>query len=113
MIKLYCKTNMDLERCEVWPSELPEIPREGDLIESGHEWTRPGDNTIASGCKSRVTLRVCRVTWKARECARPTLYCHQSVPVEWIPEVALTMPLWFENMTGFYDWYGRITGKGK
>jgi len=35
-MKVRCHTNLDLCNCESWPTELPEVPRVGDRIESAY-----------------------------------------------------------------------------
>ena len=112
MIKIYCHTNLDLCHCEGWPTELPEVPRVGDLIESSYEWIIPNGNTISSGAKVSLELQVCRVTWKAHAYGK-NQYTGAKDGTEWIPHVELSMtPSRYSSMRDFYEWYGRITGKG-
>ena len=54
MIKVNCHTNLDLANAEEWPTELPSVPRVGDLIQSKHRWNN----------KFQLTLKVVRVYWK-------------------------------------------------
>lgn len=35
MIKVKCRTNLDDVGNEDWPTEMPAVPRVGDLIQSG------------------------------------------------------------------------------
>ena len=70
MIKVFCKTNLDLFN-EKWPEELPEVPRIGDQIESGTRWS--------NGFTLR--LEVVNVTWVARKDSYDNPY--------WIPEIKL------------------------
>lgn len=124
MVKIRCRTNLDLLPCaEKWPDELPEVPRVGDLIESGHEWVwyrTPGvDETlrehVLSGeitadysegpFRSRLELQVVRVVWRA---------VRQDYDPVWAAELELHLPKGrFETLTTFYEWYGQITGRGK
>lgn len=113
-MKVHFRTNLDLLRCELWPNHLDALPREGDYIESGYEWNYfATDEERAKGeiphCKTRLILKVYKVTWKAH--SRDSDY--RDVATYWVPEVELNIPTYFENMKAFYEWYGKITGKGK
>lgn len=116
-MRIVCRTNLDLEKCaEKWPEDLPEVPRVGDYIESSRIWCHwPDEESRSKGgippCKSVLELQVCGVRWR----------CHQpidnggswpGVPT-WYAEVELHLPQHrFENIRHFYQWYGKITGKG-
>lgn len=102
MIEVYCHTNLDLERCEEWPKYLPALPRVGDYIESSHEWSK--------GC--RLSLKVCAVRWEFRKRGS---WDHEGQPQPecWAPRIELSIPPLYKTITEFYEWYGRITGKGK
>lgn len=108
-MKLVCHTNLDLERCEKWPTELPEYPRVGDLIESGYLWPYSGGR--------RIELSVVRVRWVYYPVGT---FCHLSAEENtlslggWFPHVELHLPpSRFQSLKDFYDWYGRLTGKGR
>lgn len=38
MIKILCRSNLDLSHAEKWPSRLVALPRKGDRIMSAHNW---------------------------------------------------------------------------
>lgn len=115
MVKINCFTNLDLIN-EKWPTELPEVPRVDDFIRSAQIWVvRPddGSNQIGIGYESQLELRVVRVTWDAKQ---RTIKDHLGCMNEdiWTPRVELHLPKGrWESITKFYEWYGRITGKGK
>lgn len=104
MIRIICHTNLDLEIGDKngFPTQLPEVPKVGDSIESSVEW-RNG---------ARLRLKVVSVTWKY--CKDPFQSRHDSLAgkTNWYPEVELHIanPNW--SIKDFYEWYGRITGKG-
>ena len=101
MIGILCHTNLDLDNRERWPSELLEVPRVGDEIESSFLW-EPG-----SGYASRLRLKVVSVTWRYG-----TDWAKGNTP-KWYPEVELHLPNPpFGTIKEFYEWYGRITGRG-
>lgn len=122
-MKMYFRTNLDLCHCERWPDELPEVPHVGDLIQSAHEWeylpkgfndgTRTQEEiNKCKRLKARIELRVCQVTWIAKE-ERNDLYRPPTWGL-WEPEIELHLPQSrFENLTAFYEFYGVITGRGK
>ncbi len=87
-MKVVCRTNLDLCGCERFPEDLPAVPCVGDLIESKHEW--PG------GCHLR--LKVCQITW---------MYAGA-----WYPEIEMTIPRLHSDLRSFFEWYGRVTGRG-
>jgi len=95
MIKVYCHTNIDVSRSEVWPKELPCRPMKGDIIESLTGWERldgPGE-------MYHLQLEVCRVTFPAS--ARTPDFI----------EVELHLPVGrFENIPHFARIYKEITG---
>lgn len=104
MLKVYFRTNLDLLPPDLnWPEELPEIPRVGDLIRSPQTWKYDPGNTI--GGQGVLELEVCRITWKQFD---------NGVRNWWAPEIELHLPKsrW-QSLTHFYEWYGKITGKGK
>jgi hypothetical protein len=104
-MKIRCHTNLDLERCEAWPTDLPEIPRVGDYIESSFRWKE-------EQLDCRLQLAVCAVTWEFCENQWDAAFSKSCT--SWEPRVELHLPPHrFENLTGFYEWYGRVTGKGK
>ena len=106
MVKIYCGTNLNLLPCERWPTELPEVPKVGDLIVSSMEWINEDDGIET---KSRVCLEVCGIVWVPQITQASTL-----LNFVWVPEVELELSRkHFKNMVDFYTWYGKITGKGK
>ena len=85
MKQIYCRTSLDLFN-EDWPTHLPEIPREGEIIESK---TKHGD--------FRLSLRVERVRWG---------YTHTG----YVPIVELH-DTHSRSIRGFYEWYAPLVGK--
>lgn len=100
MIKVYCHTNLDLAN-ERWPSELPALPRVGDIIESA---TKHGEFVLR--------LKVCQVTFQ-----------YNNMSKEWYPSIELHMCDWMKSLPGkrpgaadgsiiaFYEWYAPLVGK--
>lgn len=105
MTQIVCHTNLDLCPCENWPTELPSVPCVGDLIESGHVWS------YESGRSAILQLKVVRITWRAKIITNTVYpYTHTT----WTPYVELHLERGqFENINQFYEWYGKITGRGK
>ncbi len=101
-MRIHCFTNLDLLPCEKWPEDLPVVPCVGDRIESGHKWKIDGE-----GPAHAVELRVVMITWRLFPV---TLGGPKS---EWAPRVELHLPTYWENLTAFFTWYGKITGRGK
>lgn len=98
MIKLHCRTNLDLDNREKWPEQMPEIPRVGDIIQSNHRHTYNGSSVA-------LELVVVRVKWVPKTIG-PNV-------IEYRPEVELHLiPSRYSTITDFYAWYGRITGRG-
>ena len=90
MIKVHCRTNLDLDPAEIWPTELPAVPRVGDLIQSATKW-RNG---------FQLRLEVMSVTWKTG-----------SEGCGWWPEVELHIRRSSNyTLTGFYEWYAPKVG---
>lgn len=118
MIKIQCRTNLDLDMNESFPTELPAMPRVGDLIESSHEWIINNPGTAGHGAKTKLQLEVCRTVWKHRKSRK---YREEDGFTEynegkniWYAEVELSLPRTrYGNMDQFYEWYGRVTGRGK
>lgn len=126
-MKIYCRTNLDLCPAEKWPEELPEVPRVGDLIESGYVWLYYHTTTTCQSLrlayqrgeisanyqegphKGRLELAVVRVTWVHQLEGLP----FDSSLHRWIPQVELHLPPnRYANLRDFYEWYGMITGRG-
>ncbi len=115
---IHCRTNLDLCHCEKWPEELPTLPRVGDRIESAHEWlyydpplSHDAEYYTRQPMKSRVELEVVSVSWRA---SQHLIYKTTPDKYGWIPFIELHLPKGrFENLTAFFEWYGKITGKGK
>ena len=90
MIRIVCRTNLDIEPFEKWPNELPCVPRVGDKITS-----------VRKGTKTKgVTLQVCGVHWRPNKIGR------------WIPYVEMTFPSFFQNVSEFENYYSRIKNRG-
>ncbi len=104
-MKVICHTNLDLYH-EVWPSDLPALPRVGDIIESG-----------TTRRNFRLELQVYSVTFIYVE--RPL---HVDGPM-WVPKIELHMCDWMKRLpakkdgaspgsiTAFYEWYAPLVGK--
>ena len=92
-MKVICRTNLDLDR-EIWPEELPALPRVGDTIESA----RLGDDGIF-----RLRLQVIAVNFAYRDVS------WGMSPKEWIPEIELHMGNLYPGMSiaDFNNWCGR------
>lgn len=95
---IVCHTNLDLCQCEVWPTELSEVPRVGDYIESAHRWQREQYDL-------HLELVVCAVRWKTRKGVVPTAS-------QRMPHIEMTVPSRYKTMREFYEWYGRVCGRG-
>ena len=93
-MQITCRTNLDLCSCEIWPTvvQSQSIPRVGDYIESGYAW--PGG--------VHLELKVCSVRWKVDMPSK-----------QWFPEIELHLPSHFRTISDFYEWYGRVCGRGK
>ena len=93
MVKVYCRTNMDLHHGEIWPSELPARPMIGDYIRSD----------CIRRERFQLELIVVRVTT-----------IRSSSDGKWYYEVEMGLPPHrFHNFTHFQNMYdykcGRIT----
>ena len=87
MIKIHCHTNLDLPH-ELWPTELPAVPRVDDIIQSA-TWHGV----------FQLSLRVVSVTWK----------CPSSGSF-WYPLVELhDYHNW--SIREFYEWYAPLVGR--
>ena len=86
MIKIHCHTNLDLAH-EIWPTELPAVPRVGDLIQSA-----------TNHDSFQLTLKVVSVTWKRPFADR-----------QWAPVVELH-DYSSRTIREFYEWYAPLTG---
>lgn len=84
MVKIKCRTNLDLLH-EEWPTELPEVPRVGDYIESGTK--RKGQ---------KLCLKVYSVTWRSYDPWR-----------EWYAEVELNLRDGW-TVTMLDEWYRNL-----
>lgn len=109
-MRVRCRTNLDLYG-EIWPEDLPAVPRVGDEIESATVW---------SG-KFQLSLQVVSVTWKMAG-ARPGKQYG-----EWYPEIELHMTTFQQRLTcrrrdqgcdcctgsitAFYEWYAPLVGR--
>lgn len=89
MIKVHCRTNLDVPM-ERWPTELPELPSVGHLIES----------QTKHGAHFRLALRVVQVKWTYAESTRT-----------WSPEVELHVPRENWSIKDFFEWYAPLVGK--
>ena len=84
MIEISFYTNLDLFN-EVFPDQLQQVPRVGDLVES---------RTIHSD-GFQLKLRVVSVTWRNQ--MRPLVELHA--------------PNYISSITEFYNWYAPLVGK--
>ena len=87
-MKVICRTNLDLDR-EIWPEELPALPRVGDNIQSG----KLGSNGIF-----RLTLQVVAVNF---------VVVNAKWGREWVPEVDLHLGKLYlgQLIKEFQEWY--------
>lgn len=114
MIAVRIRTNLDLDRREIWPTELPAIPAVGDYIESSYlwQWREYDDKTNKWSSEARLQLKVYRVTWVVAQYHDPFV----SVAMEpaklnkWVPEIEVNIGN--VSMRVFYEWYGKITRRG-
>jgi hypothetical protein len=75
---------------ERWPTELPETPKVGQLI----------DSATRHGAHFRLALRVVEVKWTYAESTRT-----------WSPEVWLSVPRENQSIHDFFHWYAPMVGK--
>jgi hypothetical protein len=100
-MKFKCHTNIDLEG-EVWPTELPELPKVGDVIESAIEHKN-------GHLKGRVALQVTEVRWKAaKQDFEPFASGRYDV---WCPVLELGISKEFTSIGHFQDWHAYIRNK--
>lgn len=92
-MRVICTTSPDLAD-EVWPDELPVVPRIGDEIQSATRWKQP------NGGYFRLDLPVTGVRWV---CSRDA----EGVS-NWVPEILLDSGC---NLKVFYQWYAPLVGK--
>jgi len=93
MIKVHCRTNLDLVRgAEKWPEFLPAIPHVGDKIQSAQIWSGG----------FQLELTVIQVTWKK------SMNLTRGEP-EWYPEIELHCPN--KSIREFYQWYAPLVGR--
>ncbi len=76
---------------ERWPSELPSMPRVGDMVESAVEWKG-----------GRVVLEVRVITWRYTEA-----YSMCGKTGAWYAEVLLDLPEHYDREE-WRDWYEGI-----
>ena len=92
MIEILCHSNLDLDRQEIWPERLPEVPRVGDTINSGKSWK-------SGSLSAKLILKVVSIRWNS---------VSEGV---WIPLVELHInPNVFPDTNSFYEWYRGIRG---
>ena len=107
MIKVICKTNLDLYG-EKWPEHLPALPAIGHLITSSTKWKNG----------FQLSLEVVEINWIPRP---------QPIFLEWIPIIEMhlsrfhtRLPVSKEakergacdgSITAFYEWYAPLVGK--
>lgn len=117
-INVRFRTNLDLEPCDKsgFPTKLPEVPRIGDHVESSHRWVQPG------GIDCHLRLKVVAVTWKWGGWEETPIEGGDKIgqylgppndESDYYPEIELHTRSPFQNLVEFYEWYGRITGRGK
>jgi hypothetical protein len=84
-VKVHCRTNLDLHY-EVWPDELPCVPRVGDYVAS----------CIVHPSGFRLELEVYNVTFYQNN--PPVIELHIKKFYKW-------------SIKEFYEWYAPIVGK--
>ena len=85
-MNIHCKTNLDVWN-EMWPGNLPAVPRVGDNIESA---------TLHRGMFI-LTLKVTAVTWKnGRHGYYPEIELHDGQN---------------RSIKEFFEWYAPLVGK--
>lgn len=106
MIKVFCKTNLDLYN-EEWPTEMAACPAIGDEIRS---------KTVHKGSGFSLTLQVVQVTW---------IFVPKGIRVPkdgYYPQIELGFTKYHTNLrssrsaqagsiTAFYEWYAPLVGK--
>ena len=138
MIDICCRTNLDLCATEQWPSKLPSIPRIGDLIESNYEWNYKNSLVRLELEAVRITWKIHKKYEEQIKISQvknagysdaakiynqvaikyfgKETYLYELSPmkeIEYYPEVELHLPKnRFLNLIDFYDWYGRVCGRG-
>lgn len=128
-MKVSCRTNLDLTPAEKWPDELPTSPHVGDYIESGYEWTyydtpmydsdlrqkvlegKIQSDYRAGPYKSRLELAVVGIHWRVFRNTEDEL--DRSINRRYAELELHLPPSRFSNLTDFYEWYGKITMRGK
>lgn len=103
MIKVVCRTNLDLHLAETWPGELPAVPRVGDLIESAY-----------SHNGFRLSLEVTSVTWRLWTKGEylPVIELHFSnLHRNLYPKDDHDGTVAKGSVTAFYQWYAPLVGK--
>jgi len=84
-MKVHCHTNLDLWN-ERWPTDLPAVPVEGQMIES-----------MVSCGRFRLSLKVVNVTWKYSSTGYyPQIELHDCVE---------------RSITNFHKWYSAAVGR--
>lgn len=61
MIPINCVSKLDVMSYEKFPTELPTVPRVGDVIQSSTVWT------TSDGRKIKIELEVIKITWVSAE----------------------------------------------
>ena len=89
MIKVNCFTNLNVIK-EVWPTEMPAVPRVGDYIESVHSHLQ------SDRMHFQLTLKVIAVTWKYSEYDK------------WVPEIELHIRHSYWSIKDFFKWYAPL-----
>lgn len=85
-MRVHCRTNLDIWQSEVFPTELPAVPRIGDKITSSTKWG-----------SFRLKLEVIDVTWD-----------YLDVCGYWMPVIELHIPNGF-SISDFKLWYRKNT----
>lgn len=88
MIRIHCRTNLDLSN-EEWPTALPALPCIGDYIQSG-----------VSHNGFQLQLKVVSVTWRKGSGLNGT----------WYPEIELHDGR-SRSIKEFYEWYAPLVGR--
>ena len=100
MIKVFCRTNLDdVMRHEIFPTELPAVPRVGDKIQSAQKWGQ---------AKTQIELKVIDVTWKRKQEYSRAIQENCDV---WYAEIELGMTRIHSCISDFQNWYDYVRGK--
>jgi len=95
MIKVNCRTNLDLAHAEEWPTELPAVPNIGHKIQSKHKWQN----------NFQLVLEVVDVRWEYVE-------GYVKNDDSYKPFIELHIPRYRnQSISDFYEWYAPLVGR--